>query len=262
MPKTILLAAACLVGTGLWAQRDTAKARRPQHSLNVHYAFSYASDVSFDIDRGQRLPGIGYQYTSPKNWYIGIDVQYDQNRRPDYLLPATSPDGFYTYRSRLVPGGIGYFVAPQNLANFSEIITSDTIFKTPLADYPAVRNLVSRRLNVFLHAGRRWQRRKSQWEAGFTIQASHYQSVAALTSSVFVPIPASERVTDNVFFYLDGVTYLNGQQRNEFRPGAGLHLRYQLQLGKQWWVGVQALATASGGGVFAQAAPRLIYRLK
>lgn len=154
------------VATPCFSQATKQLTRQPQHSINIHYGFNYAADVELDEDRKQRIPGIGYQYTNKGNWYLGADFQYDRNKRPNYYLDPMSADGFYSYISKSIPGGIGYFTAFNPLvANYS-IITSDSIFKTPADKYPVITRLQSERYNLYLHGGKRWQKIRISWKQG------------------------------------------------------------------------------------------------
>ncbi len=124
-----------------FSQLKTMNPNLSKHSVNVHYAFSHAADVALDDDRKQQIPGLGYQFTTRKNWYVGADIQYARNRLPNYALDPLSADGFYTYLSNQIPGGVGYFTRLDYTPPTYIILTSDSIFRTPADQYPVLSNL-------------------------------------------------------------------------------------------------------------------------
>lgn len=245
-----------------FSQAPLQTARQPQHSINIHYGFNYAADVELDEDRKQRIPGIGYQYTNKRNWYIGADFQYDRNKRADYFLDPMSTDGFYTYLSQKIPGGTGYFTAVNSLAANYSIITSDSIFKTPVDKYPVTKRLQSERYNLYLHGGKRWEKSKSRLEAGITLHGTFFRSFTAINNAKELPVPVTEKSTGSTFEYLDGIRYTERVEKSRFVPGAGLHIRYNYQLAPSWQIGLQGVASAGVEGLFLQAAPKLVYSFK
>jgi hypothetical protein len=243
------------------AQLTSKPLAKPRHSLNVHYAFTYAADVELDDDRQQRLPGIGYQYTNKKSWYFGIDFQYGVNKRPDFYLEPLDGNDFYTYRSATIPGGVGYFIRPQFIEDVNVLITSDTIFKTPLSDYPLNTKLFSERYNVFFNVGKKWEKGRSVFEAGLSLQGTFFRSVIPLTYSVFSPIPAIFKDGNFPYYYFDGVSTAIRTVRERFVPGIGLHARYHYTIKPNFWLGIQTLASASEEGFLLQVSPRIVYGL-
>ncbi len=244
------------------AQLPSKSVVKPQHSLNVHYAFTYAADVELDDDRKQRLPGIGYQYTNKKSWYFGIDFQYDVNKRPDFYLEPLDGNAFYTYRSATIPGGVGYFIRPQFIEDVNVLITSDTIFKTPLSEYPFNSRLFSERYNVFVNVGKKWEKGKSVFEAGLSLQGTFFRSIIPLNYSVFSPIPAIFKNGNIPYFYFDGVSTSIRTVRERFVPGIGLHYRYHYTIKPRFGLGIQTVASVSEEGFLLQISPRVVYRLK
>lgn len=235
---------------------------RSQHSVNAHYAFSYAADVGLEDDWKQRLAGLGYQFTTKRNWYVGVDFQYDRNKRPNYNLNPLSSDGFYTYLSNQIPGGIGYFTKLDYTPPSYVILTSDSIFRTPLDKYPSLSKLNSERYNLFIHFGRRWEKKRNQLEAGLTLHGTFFRSFEAFTGAEFLPIITYNSRTGIGFLYTDGVRYAQRVERSRFVPGAGLHLRYNYQLNHRLGIGLQTMANGSVEGLFVQVTPRLVYSIQ
>ena len=246
----------------LVAQLPKKSLVKPKYSFNIHYAFTYVSDVELESDMKQQLPGIGYQYNTKKNWYFGIDFQYGVNRRPDFYLQPLDGLSFYTYRSSIIPGGVGYFIRPQFIDDENFLITSDTIFKTPLADYPFNSRLFSERYNIFIHVGKKWEKRKHVLEAGLSAQGTFFRSVIPLTFSEFAPIPAILKADNSFYYYLDGVSTALRTRRERFEPGIGLHARYQYAIKPCISLGIQTVASANAEGVLFQISPRIVYNLK
>lgn len=244
------------------AQLPTKSAVKSQHSFNIHYAFTYAADVELDDERQQRLPGIGYQYTNKKSWYFGIDFQYGVIKRPDYYLEPLDGYPFYTYRSAAIPGGVGYFIRPQFIEDVNVLITSDSIFKTPLSKYPFNSKLFSERYNVFVNVGKKWQKGKGVIEAGVSLQGTYFRSVIPLNYSVFSPIPAIFKNGNIPYYYFDGVSTAIRTVRERFVPGIGLHARYQYAIKPCFLLGIQTVATGSEEGFLLQISPRIVYGIK
>lgn len=244
------------------AQLPQKKLVKAQHSFNMHYAFTYAADVELDDDRKQRLPGIGYQYNTKKNWYFGVDFQYGVNKRPDFYLEPLDGYPFYTYRSATIPGGVGYFIRPPFIEDVNVLITSDTIFKTPLADYPFNSRLFSERYNLYVHVGKKWEKRKSVIEAGLSAQGTFFRSVIPLNYSLFSPIPAIFKNGNIPYYYFDGVSTALRTRRERFVPGIGLHTRYQYAFKPCFSLGIQTVASVSEEGFLLQVSPRIVYSLK
>lgn len=259
-----ILCVICLLACSFqgFSQLKTINPSRPQHSVNVHYAFSHAADVARDEDCKQQFPGIGYQFTTRKNWYVGADVQYARNRLPNYALNPLSADGFYTYVSNQIPGGVGYFTRLNYTPPTYVILTSDSIFRTPSDQYPVLSNLYTERLNLFVHFGKRWVKNRNQFELGFTLQGTFFSSSEAVTDAKFLPIITYDTTTGFGFQYDDGARYLEKLERNRFVPGAGLHVRYTYQLSKSIGAGLQVMANGSVEGLFVQVSPRLVYNIK
>lgn len=245
-----------------FSQLKTMSPNLSQHSVNAHYAFSHAADVALDDDRKQQFPGLGYQFTTRKNWYVGADIQYARNRLPNYALDPLSADGFYTYLSNQIPGGVGYFTRLDYTPPTYIILTSDSIFRTPADQYPVLSNLYSERLNLFVHFGKRWVKNKNQIEFGFTLQGTFFNSSEAITDFKFLPIITYDSTTGFGFQYDDGARYAQRLERSRFALGAGLHVRYTYQLSQRIGAGLQVMANGSAEGLFVQVSPRMVYNIK
>lgn len=244
------------------AQAPSQKIKKPQHTVNVHYAFTYASDVELNRDRNQHLLGIGYQYTNSRNWYFGVDMQYNKKKRPDYYLEPTDENGFFTYISSTIPGGVGYFTRSNSIEDVNILITSDSIFKTPLSDYPVIKNLFSERYNLYLNAGKKWEKGKNSIETGVSLQGTFFRSFVPIDNSVFSPIPAIFKNGNFPYFYFDGVRNTSRTERTRFVPAGGVHFRYSYQLKPRLWLGLHTLASASEEGFVFQLSPRITYKLR
>lgn len=244
------------------AQISTKAMVKPSHYFNAHYAFTYAADVELDGDRKQRLPGLGYQYTNKRSWYFGVDFQYGLNKRPDFYLEPLDNYEFYTYRSATIPGGIGYFIRPRFIEDVNFLITSDTIFKTPLSAYPYNSRLFSERYNIFFNVGKKWEKGKGVFEAGVSLQGTFFRSIIPLNYSIFSPIPAIFKNGNIPYYYFDGVSTVIRTERKRFVPGIGLHYKYNYKLKPRFWLGIQALTSISEEGFLLQVSPRIVYGLK
>ncbi len=110
MKQTSILLIACLFFQ--IAQGQYGKAR---HSFQVQTGFAYASDLAYEEEMNRHFQGVGYQYTTKSNWYVGTDVQYHRNQlNSDRLLPLQMQGEGALYACT-IPGawdGTGYFFLP------------------------------------------------------------------------------------------------------------------------------------------------------
>jgi hypothetical protein len=246
----------------------TAQAQRPArtHTFNVQYGFAYASDVAAVSDMHRSFTGIGYQYTSPRNWYLGADVQYGRqavaNSHGNTLMNhQLSGNQLYTCQQ---PGnGMGFFMVSPSMLESVRVVTNGKVYQTPDAERSMIaQRLATSRLNLMLHGGRRWQWGRSQMEAGLTVTGNFYNREVAKSSSSRQAISCQVISTGQVFQNMFDVTTLDIANHRQFFAGGGLHARYQYQLSPMIGLGVQVLASMSPQGLLAQAAPRLLVSLR
>lgn len=96
--------------------------------------------------------GMGYQYTTKSDWYIGTEVQFHHNKlNSNRLLPLEMQERGTLYACR-VPGGsneTGYFVVPQSMQTSVEVITNNNVYKSEMPKLPQTsQSLYASRLEL------------------------------------------------------------------------------------------------------------------
>jgi hypothetical protein len=243
----------CFFATAAQAQKT-----KGSHSINGLFGLAYASDIALESEMGRGFTGVGYQYTTKKNWYIGTDAQYTRNTVNAPLYNNHNMQGGDMYTC-VTPSGMGFFVVQPGMAQSVNVVTSDKVFKTPAEKQPAMIDpLEISRLNVMLNAGKRWQKGRNTLEAGLTFMGAFYNQEIVKTNTQQQAIECRTISTGQTFRTMFDVTTVAVETKRSFWAGGGFHARYQYNISKHFSAGMQLLTSMSTEGIFVQAAPRVI----
>jgi hypothetical protein len=253
--KQLLSQLACMFVLAVTAQAQSLKGA---HSLNVQYGLTYASDLSNEKLMNTGMKGFGYQYTSKKNWYVGTDVQFYRSS-----LSNSGRRGFGMSDDDIVYAcnysGTGFFVAPETVMRNLSVITNDKVYRSSNKQAVALqRPLEASRLNVMLHAGRRWQMGKSRLEAGLTFAGSFISQETEKTRTRQQAIGCSNNNTGQQQDIMFNVVNLDVVKNTHSLISGGVHARYQYNLNRRFGIGVQVMTFMNTEGLALQAAPRMV----